>query len=103
MEDHRIRPVLSLTLTLAATYRAVNKRYSEKKRIDQQGGSGGASDARGNYIVQPGEELASRYIVKEIIGRGSFGVVVKAFDFVREERRSEDCSVQTAVCDSGKK
>lgn len=46
----------------------------------------GFDDEHGNYIVQIGEELDSRYIVQENLGKGSFGIVVQAHDTHRNER-----------------
>ena len=40
----------------------------------------GHDDKDFNYIVQPHELLAARYLVDHSIGKGSFGRVVKAFD-----------------------
>jgi serine/threonine protein kinase len=46
----------------------------------------GYDDENGNYIAQINEELDGRYIVQEMMGKGSFGVVVKAFDRVNQEQ-----------------
>jgi hypothetical protein len=46
----------------------------------------GYDDENGNYIAQINEELDSRYLVQEMMGKGSFGVVVKAFDRVSQEQ-----------------
>ncbi|KAL0487684.1 hypothetical protein AKO1_008749 [Acrasis kona] len=45
----------------------------------------GYDDEQGNYIVQLNEEMDGRYTVQESMGKGSFGVVVKAFDRVNQE------------------
>lgn len=46
----------------------------------------GHDDENGNYIAQINEELDSRYLVQEIMGKGSFGVVVKALDRHTQEQ-----------------
>lgn len=46
----------------------------------------GFDDADYNYIIQIGELWDSRYRVCRILGQGSFGKVVEAFDLV--DRRS---------------
>lgn len=40
----------------------------------------GYDDASGNYVHNPGEEIAKRYIVRGLIGKGSFGIVLAAYD-----------------------
>jgi hypothetical protein len=46
----------------------------------------GYDDENGNYIAQINEELDGRYLVQEMMGKGSFGVVVKAFDRISHEQ-----------------
>ena len=82
-----------LSVDLLATYKRINDVFYAKKRKESAAKlssngkifNEGFDDDGGNYVVQIGEEIAQRYIVSDILGKGSFGVVVKAHDHRRDE------------------
>ena len=40
----------------------------------------GYDDERGDYNYVPGDHIAYRYEIQEVLGKGSFGQVIKCFD-----------------------
>ncbi|EFC37810.1 predicted protein [Naegleria gruberi] len=59
--------------------------YQQPINVPQPSVSQSSSDSQGNYIVKLSELINERYLVEEIMGKGSFGIVVKAYDCVNDE------------------
>eukprot|EP01062_Namystynia_karyoxenos_P044396 TRINITY_DN326_c0_g1_i1.p1 TRINITY_DN326_c0_g1~~TRINITY_DN326_c0_g1_i1.p1 ORF type:complete len:488 (+),score=138.58 TRINITY_DN326_c0_g1_i1:158-1621(+) len=87
------RPCIRLSVDLLATYKHINDMFYANKRKQHarlKTGSDkiyndGFDDENGNYVVQIGEEIAGRFIVQDILGKGSFGIVLRAHDHRRDE------------------
>jgi hypothetical protein len=98
------RPLIKLSVSLIDTYKHINTVYYEDrdarrharakeksaKALEQQQGVGGTNnhgwdDENYDYIITQGEMFYNRYKIKERIGKGSFGQVVRAEDI--ETRR----------------
>ena len=86
---------MKLSVSLIDTYKRINGVYYEEREARraaraaqrQQGSqrgtgvnNGGWDDENYDYILVSGERLNERYIIKERIGKGSFGQVVRAVD-----------------------
>lgn len=100
------RPLIKLSVSLIDTYKHINTIYYEERETRRaarakekankkssstaEGSDGGAAgsgtnnngwdDENYDYIVNPGELFYGRYKMKERIGKGSFGQVVRAED-----------------------
>lgn len=83
------RPLIKLSVSLIDTYKHINTVYYEerdarRKSKEKSKGTGtnnnGWDDENYDYIITPGELFYGRYRIKERIGKGSFGQVVRAED-----------------------
>uniref|UniRef100_A0A7S2UJG5 Protein kinase domain-containing protein n=3 Tax=Attheya septentrionalis TaxID=420275 RepID=A0A7S2UJG5_9STRA len=95
------RPIVKLSVSLIETYKTINKVYYEERDSRRAAravaqkmeasaetaadfGTGthnnGWDDEHYDYIIKSGEIFNSRYIIRERIGKGSFGQVVRAVD-----------------------
>jgi dual specificity tyrosine-phosphorylation-regulated kinase 1 len=88
------RPLMKLSVSLIDTYKHINTVYYEerdarRKSREKTKGTGtnnnGWDDDNYDYIITTGELFYGRYRIKERIGKGSFGQVVRAEDI--ESRR----------------
>lgn len=86
---------MKLSVSLIETYKHINKVYYEERdrrrrareaqrQAGERQGTGinnhGWDDENYDYILNSGETFNERYIIKERIGKGSFGQVVRALD-----------------------
>ena len=111
------RPLIKLSMSLIDTYKHINTIYYEERdarraarakekaqKATQQPvlapGQGtnnnGWDDENYDYIVTPGELFYGRYKIKERIGKGSFGQVVRAED------TEQNCEVAIKIIKSKK-
>ena len=86
------RPLVKLSVSLIDTYKHINTVYYEERdarraaRAKEKGGgktgttNNGWDDENYDYIVTQGELFYGRYKIRERIGKGSFGQVVRAED-----------------------
>ncbi|CUG84967.1 serine-threonine protein kinase, putative [Bodo saltans] len=85
--ERYVRPAVALSVNVMTLYKGINKRYCEYRRQNSAAPryNGGYDDREGHYVVMYGEEVLDRYTVQEVLGKGSFGTVVRAFDSKYQE------------------
>ncbi|CAG0882663.1 unnamed protein product [Darwinula stevensoni] len=103
--DPATGPLRKLSVDLIKTYKHINEvYYAKKKRRAQQPQTenslhkkdrkiynDGYDDDNHDYIIKPQEKFLDRYEIDSLIGKGSFGQVVKAFD------HQEQCHVAIKI------
>ncbi|XP_066254173.1 serine/threonine-protein kinase minibrain isoform X1 [Euwallacea similis] len=103
--DPSTAPLRKLSVDLIKTYKHINEVYyaKKKRRAAQIQGddsshkkerkiyNDGYDDDNHDYIIKPGEKFLDRYEIDSLIGKGSFGQVVKAFD------HTEQCNVAVKI------
>ncbi|XP_022656961.1 serine/threonine-protein kinase minibrain-like [Varroa jacobsoni] len=97
--DHSKAPLRRLSVDLIKTYKHINEVYYTKKKqrraaqqqqavqmeADAKEDASGFDDENDDYIVSKGQVFVGRYTIDCLIGKGSFGQVVKAYD--NEEKK----------------
>nr|CAD7423307.1 unnamed protein product [Timema monikensis] len=103
--DSASAPLRKLSVDLIKTYKHINEVYYAKKKRRAQQTQGddsshkkerklyndGFDDDNHDYIIKNGEKFLDRYEIDSLIGKGSFGQVVKAFD------HEEQCQVAIKI------
>ncbi|KRY91493.1 Serine/threonine-protein kinase minibrain [Trichinella pseudospiralis] len=92
--DRSLAPLKKLSIDLIKTYQRINEMYyaKKKRRVAQRKAedelakrgrdlnNDGYDDENHDYIIRRGDRLLGRYVIENLIGKGSFGQVVKALD-----------------------
>ncbi|KPI85848.1 putative serine/threonine-protein kinase putative protein kinase [Leptomonas seymouri] len=81
------RPAVALSAHLLELYKTVNAQYCAQRRLESPGPkyNNGYDDKDGHYLFLPGEVIFQRYIAQDVLGKGSFGTVIRGFDQKRSE------------------
>jgi len=71
---------------------AQNRLQTTKKKASSMKSTTSRTDSKGDYRARPGDHLAFRFEVKETLGSGTFGRVVKCVD--HDVRSHDECTGQ---------
>ncbi|CAJ1019681.1 Protein kinase domain/Protein tyrosine kinase, putative [Leishmania lindenbergi] len=78
------RPTVALSQNIMSVYEAINTLFYQERQLLLTAPAKYAArkyeDVSGHYLPYPGEEIAERYVVKAVIGKGSFGTVLHCID-----------------------
>ncbi|KAG5483328.1 hypothetical protein LSCM1_04875 [Leishmania martiniquensis] len=78
------RPTVALSQNIMSVYEAINTLFYQERQLLLTAPAKYAArkyeDSAGHYVAYPSEEIAGRYVVKEVIGKGSFGTVLHCID-----------------------
>eukprot|EP00794_Sanderia_malayensis_P010866 gene10866-12021_t len=97
--DSSTAPLRKLSTDLIKTYKHINEVYysQKKRRADKERSEEGRTkkerrlyndgfdDENHDYIIRSGERFMDRYEIDTLVGKGSFGQVVKAYDYKEKE------------------
>ncbi|KAJ3215293.1 Dual specificity tyrosine-phosphorylation-regulated kinase 1B [Dinochytrium kinnereticum] len=95
--DHRTAPMHKMSAALVDTYLAINRHYyasealrkkrntslacqAETAKRMRTSNNKGCDDENDDYIVREGELWNDRFYIIKLLGKGSFGQVVEAYD-----------------------
>ncbi|KAJ8603852.1 hypothetical protein CTAYLR_000301 [Chrysophaeum taylorii] len=93
---HTERPLYKMSVQLIDTYKLINKVYYERKtrrKTEQQHRDEVSSewdDENYDYVVNLEDAFGEHYVIKDRIGKGSFGQVVRA----RDTRTQSDVAIK---------
>eukprot|EP00045_Choanoeca_perplexa_P012658 m.139462 g.139462 ORF g.139462 m.139462 type:complete len:647 (-) comp16088_c1_seq7:276-2216(-) len=91
--SNKDRPLVKLSVQLIHTYKHINEVYYANKRAKKVKAkhNNGFDDENHDYIIKIGEVWCDRYEVRGLLGKGSFGQVVEAWD------KEEQCKVAVKI------
>lgn len=86
IRDPATAPLRKLSVNLISTYKRINEVYYEAKRARKENYNNGYDDEKCDLIIRWGERWQDRYLIKGLLGKGSFGQVAEAYDETLQEK-----------------